>query len=52
MKGKKSLLRPFSSFKTYGLFFSGLALVALFAAQPLWEVGLRALYPLETKVLH
>ena len=34
------------------LFLSGLGLLALFAAQPLWEAGLRALYPLEPKVLH
>lgn len=31
---------------------SSLLLLALFAAQPLWEAGLRALYPLETKVVH
>ncbi len=34
------------------LVLSGLGLLALFAAQPLWELGLRALYPLEQKVLH
>jgi osmoprotectant transport system permease protein len=40
------------SFKTYALLLSGLALLVLFAVQPLWALGLRALYPLENKVLH
>ena len=51
-KGKKSLFPPSIAFKTFALFFSGLALLALFALQPLWAAGLRTLYPLETKVLH
>ena len=34
------------------LLLSGLALLILFAAQPVWQVALHALYPLESKVLH
>jgi osmoprotectant transport system permease protein len=52
-KGFLFFLFPLSSsFKMAGLFFSGLALLALFALQPFWETVLRGLYPLETKVVH